>query len=63
LALKWSGHSIIAEIEPLLYLIEIIEEVARSEIENHSDREALWKDADPEIPILKQAKAEYAKPQ
>jgi hypothetical protein len=22
---------------------------------------ALWKDADPEIPILKQAKAEYAK--
>ena len=24
---------------------------------------ALWKDADPEISILKQAKAEYAKPQ
>jgi hypothetical protein len=22
---------------------------------------ALWKDADPEIPVLKQAKAEYAK--
>jgi len=22
---------------------------------------ALWKDADPDIPILKQAKAEYAK--
>jgi hypothetical protein len=24
---------------------------------------ALWKDADPDIPILKQAKAEYAKSQ
>ncbi|SPF37363.1 hypothetical protein SBA1_1780006 [Candidatus Sulfotelmatobacter kueseliae] len=24
-------------------------------------RLALWKDADPDIPILKQAKAEYAK--
>jgi hypothetical protein len=24
---------------------------------------ALWKDADPDIPILKQAKAEYAKVQ
>ena len=23
----------------------------------------LWKDADPDIPILKEAKAEYAKPQ
>jgi len=23
----------------------------------------LWKEADPDIPILKQAKAEYAKPQ
>jgi hypothetical protein len=23
--------------------------------------QALWKDADPEIPILKEAKAEYAK--
>jgi hypothetical protein len=25
------------------------------------DEFALWKDADPDIPILKQAKAEYAK--
>jgi len=25
------------------------------------DLSALWKDADPDIPILKQAKAEYAK--
>jgi len=24
-------------------------------------RKALWKDADPDIPILKEAKAEYAK--
>jgi len=24
---------------------------------------ALWKDADPDIPILKEAKVEYAKPQ
>ena len=27
----------------------------------HKDFLALWKDADPGIPILKQAKAEYAK--
>jgi tetratricopeptide (TPR) repeat protein len=27
----------------------------------YQDFLALWKDADPEIPILKQAKAEYAK--
>jgi hypothetical protein len=27
----------------------------------YQDFFALWKDADPEIPILKQAKAEYAK--
>ena len=27
----------------------------------YKDFLALWKDADPEIPILKQAKAEYAK--
>jgi eukaryotic-like serine/threonine-protein kinase len=27
----------------------------------YKDILALWKDADPEIPILKQAKAEYAK--
>jgi hypothetical protein len=27
----------------------------------HNDLRALWKDADPDIPILKQAKAEYAK--
>jgi hypothetical protein len=27
----------------------------------YEDFLALWKDADPEIPILKQAKAEYAK--
>jgi hypothetical protein len=25
------------------------------------DLRALWKDADPDIPILKEAKAEYAK--
>jgi hypothetical protein len=27
----------------------------------HEDFLALWKDADPDIPILKEAKAEYAK--
>jgi len=27
----------------------------------YKDFLALWKDADPDIPILKQAKAEYAK--
>jgi hypothetical protein len=27
----------------------------------HEDFLTLWKDADPEIPIYKQAKAEYAK--
>jgi hypothetical protein len=27
----------------------------------YQDFFALWKDADPDIPILKQAKAEYAK--
>jgi hypothetical protein len=27
----------------------------------YEDFFALWKDADPDIPILKQAKAEYAK--
>jgi len=27
----------------------------------HEDFFALWKDADPDIPILKEAKAEYAK--
>lgn len=27
----------------------------------YQDFLALWKDADPEIPVLKQAKAEYAK--
>jgi hypothetical protein len=27
----------------------------------HQDFLTLWKDADPDIPILKQAKAEYAK--
>ena len=27
----------------------------------YQDFLALWKDADPEIPLLKQAKAEYAK--
>jgi hypothetical protein len=27
----------------------------------HQDFFALWKDADPNIPILKEAKAEYAK--
>lgn len=29
----------------------------------YQDFLALWKDADPDIPILKQAKAEYAKVQ
>jgi eukaryotic-like serine/threonine-protein kinase len=29
----------------------------------YQDFFALWKDADPNIPILKEAKAEYAKPQ
>jgi eukaryotic-like serine/threonine-protein kinase len=29
----------------------------------YKDFLTLWKDADPDIPILKQAKAEYAKPQ
>jgi eukaryotic-like serine/threonine-protein kinase len=29
----------------------------------YDDFFALWKDADPDIPILKQAKAEYAKRQ
>ena len=27
----------------------------------YQDFSALWKDADPDIPILKEAKAEYAK--
>jgi hypothetical protein len=30
-------------------------------ISSHSDFLALWKDADPDIPILNEAKAEYAK--
>ncbi len=29
----------------------------------YQDLFTLWKDADPDIPILKQAKAEFAKPQ
>jgi eukaryotic-like serine/threonine-protein kinase len=29
--------------------------------EKYQDFLALWKDADPDIPILKEAKAEYAK--
>jgi hypothetical protein len=29
----------------------------------YKDFLTLWKDADPDIPILKEAKAEYAKPQ
>jgi hypothetical protein len=29
--------------------------------ERRTEITALWKDADPDIPILKQAKAEYAK--
>jgi hypothetical protein len=29
----------------------------------YQDFLTLWKDADPDIPILKEAKAEYAKPQ
>ena len=29
--------------------------------ETYQDFLTLWKDADPDIPILKQAKAEYAK--
>jgi eukaryotic-like serine/threonine-protein kinase len=29
----------------------------------YQDFLALWKDADPDIPILKQARAEYEKPQ
>ena len=29
----------------------------------YKDFLTLWKDADPDIPILKQAKTEYAKPQ
>jgi hypothetical protein len=33
------------------------EDAARS---SYQDFLALWKDADPDIPILKQAKAEYA---
>jgi hypothetical protein len=28
---------------------------------NYQDFLALWKDADPDIPILKQAKSEYAR--
>jgi hypothetical protein len=28
---------------------------------NYQDFLALWKEADPDVPILKQAKAEYAK--
>lgn len=28
----------------------------------YKDLLALWKDADPDIPVLKQAKAEYARP-
>ncbi len=28
--------------------------------EHYQDFFALWKDADPDIPVLKQAKAEYA---
>ncbi len=27
----------------------------------YQDFQALWKDADPDVPILKEAKAEYAK--
>ena len=33
----------------------------RSHVWPYQDFLALWKDADPDIPVLKQAKAEYAK--
>jgi len=36
------------------------EDVAKAKTE-YQDFFTLWKDGDPEIPILKQAKAEYAK--
>jgi hypothetical protein len=36
------------------------EDAAKAKTE-YQDFFTLWKDADPEIPILKQAKAEYAK--
>ncbi len=39
---------------------QITGEVAKSR-KAYQDFFALWKDADPDIPILKQAKAEYAK--
>jgi eukaryotic-like serine/threonine-protein kinase len=35
--------------------------VYKAEASAYQDFLALWKDADPDIPILKQAKAEYAK--
>ena len=28
---------------------------------DQNERDTLWKDADPDVPILKEAKAEYAK--
>lgn len=36
--------------------------MARKARAAYQDFLTLWKDADPDIPILKQAKAEYAKP-
>jgi len=36
---------------------------ALQSLDAYKDFVTLWKDADPDIPILKQAKAEYAKMQ
>jgi eukaryotic-like serine/threonine-protein kinase len=49
-----SGHS------PLARAYSLTDDKSKSRAA-YQDFFALWKDADPDIPILKEAKAEYAK--
>jgi eukaryotic-like serine/threonine-protein kinase len=62
---KILGHRALAPFFPLAKLgsaraYELLGDTAKARAA-YSDFFALWKDADPDIPILKQAKAEYAK--
>lgn len=54
--MKLSAHSRIFQIARAYAMAR---DAAKAKI-GYQDFLALWKDADPDIPILKQAKAEYA---
>ncbi len=65
---KILGHAGLAALGPLRPLAHLGPARARALAGNeagarraYQDFLALWKDADPDIPILQQAKAEYAK--